>query len=130
MNVAQNTAQAQAAALVGSFTDGSFVKFYQGTIPATPETAIGAQVLLASVTMPTPAFTSTNGLMTANAISAGSVASTGNAQFFRWFKSDATTVIADGSVGISSADCNLSTTALVSGGTVQITSFTYTIPSV
>lgn len=130
MNVAQNTAQTQAAALVGAFTDGSLLKFYQGTPPASPETAIGSQTFLATVTLPTPAFSSSSGVMTANAITPASVSVTGTAQFFRWLKADGTTVIADGSVGTSGADCNLSSTALVSGGTLTIASFSYTIPSV
>lgn len=99
MNVAQNTASTQAAALVGSFTNLSLLKIYNGTIPATPETSLGAQALLATVTLASPAFTQTNGVMTAAAITSPTIAATGTANFFRWFKSDGTTVIGDGYIG-------------------------------
>lgn len=130
MNVAQNTASTQAAALVGAFTNSSILRIYQGTIPSTPETAIGAQVLLATVTLPSPAFTQTNGVMTANAIASVTIGTTGTAQFFRWLKSDGTTVIADGTVSTSGADLNINSTSLTSGATLAVSSFTYTIPSV
>lgn len=105
MNVAQNTASTQAATLVGSFTNSSILRFYSGAIPATPETAIGAQVLLCSVTLPSSsAFSQSNGVMTAAAISAGTIGTTGTAGFVRWVKSDGTTVIADGYVAASSGN--------------------------
>lgn len=129
LKVSQDCASTQAAALVGGYTNASILRVYQGTQPATPETAIGAQVLLASVILPTPAFTQSAGVMTANTISSVVIAVTGTAQFFRWVKADGVTVIADGSVGTSGADMNLNSTALSSGATLAISSMTYTIPS-
>jgi hypothetical protein len=103
MNVAQNTASTQAAALVGSFTNTSTVNIYNGTIPATPETAITSQTLLATITLPaSSAFTQTNGVMTAAAITSPTIGATGTANFFRWVKSDGTTVIGDGYCGVAS----------------------------
>lgn len=103
MNVAQNTASTQAATLVGAFTNSSIVQVYNGTIPATPETAISGQTLLASITLPaSSAFSQTNGVMTAAAITNPTIGATGTATFFRWVKSDTTTVIGDGYVANSS----------------------------
>lgn len=130
LKVSLNCASAQAAALVGAYTNGSILNIYQGTQPATPETAIGAQVLLASIVLPSPAFTQVNGVMTANAIASVTIGVTGTAQFFRWNKSDNTTPIADGSIGVSGADMNLNSVALSAGATLAISSMTYTVPGV
>lgn len=103
MNVAQNTASAQANALVGSFTNSSILKVYSGAIPVTPETAIGAQTLLATATLPaSSAFSQSNGVMTAAAITSPTIGATGTAGFVRWLKSDGTTVIGDAYVGAAS----------------------------
>lgn len=103
MNVAQNTASTQAATLVGAFTNSSLLKFYSGTIPTTPETAIGAQTLLATATLPSSsAFSQTNGVMTAAAITSPTIAATGTCSFVRWLKTDGTTVIGDAYVGAAS----------------------------
>lgn len=103
MNVAQNTASTQAATLVGAFTNSSILKVYNGTIPATPETAISGQSLLATVTLPSSsAFSQTNGVMTAASITSPTIAATGTANFVRWLKSDGTTVIGDGYIAASS----------------------------
>ena len=50
----------------------------------------------------------------------------GTATHFRIFKSDATTAVIDGDVSTSGSDMNLSTTSIVIGGVVQITSFSIT----
>ena len=63
---------------------------------------------------------------TANTISNGTAGNTGTAGYFALLKSDGTTVVAMGSVGTSGADLNLSTTSIVSGGTVEITAGTIT----
>lgn len=129
LKVSQDCASTQANALVGGYTNGSIIHIYQGTQPATPETAITTQTLLASITLPSPAFTQALGVMTANAITSVTIGVSGTAQFFRWTKSDNTTPIADGSIGTSGADMNLNSTALSSGATLAISSMTYTIPS-
>lgn len=103
MNVAQNTASTQAAALVGAFTNTSTLNVYSGALPATPETAIGAQTLLATATLPSSsAFTQSNGVMTAATITAPTISATGTANFCRWIKADGTTVIADMYCALSS----------------------------
>lgn len=130
LKIAQATAQAEANALVGAFTNSSQVQIYSGTQPATPETALSGNTLLATVVLPaSSAFSSSNGVMTAAAISNVTIAATGTATFFRWTKSDGTTVIADGSIGTSGADMNLNSVALQSGAVLATSGFTFTIPS-
>ena len=130
LKIAQNTANLQALALVGAVTNSSQVQLYSGTQPSTPETALSGNTLLATIVLPaSSAFSSSNGVMTAAAISNVTIAATGTASFFRWTESNGTTVIADGSVGTSGADMNLNSVALSSGATLATSSFTFTIPS-
>jgi hypothetical protein len=130
LKIAQNTASTEANALVGAFTNGALLTIYNGTQPATPETAVSTQTLLATVTLASPAFASaSNGVITANAISDMTISASGTASWFRLLKSDNTTVIMDGSVGTSGCDLNLNSVALSSGATLSTTSFTFTVPS-
>lgn len=129
MNVAQNTASTQAATLVGSFTNSSLLKFYSGAIPSTPETAIGAQTLLATATLPSSsAFSQSNGVMTAAAITSPTIAVTGTCGFVRWLKSDGTTVIGDAYVGANSGySAYANNTAVTAGNFITANGNTYII---
>jgi hypothetical protein len=53
---------------------------------------------------------------------------TGTATFFRAFKADGTTAVYDGSVGTSSADLVIDSTAIQVGADVDVTSLTHTVP--
>lgn len=102
MNVSQAAANLQSAAYVGSPTNSSTIKIYNGTIPATPETAIGGQTLLATITLPaSAAMSSALGVLTAAAITNPTIGATGSANFFRWAESGGT-VLGDGYCGASS----------------------------
>ncbi len=130
LKIAQNTAQLQANALVGSVTNSSIVSIYSGTQPSTPETALSGNTLLAAIALPSSsAFSASAGVMTAAAISSVTIGTTGTASFFRWTESNGTTVIADGSVGTSGCDMNLNSVALSAGASLSVSSFTFTIPS-
>ncbi len=130
LKIAQNTAQTQANTLVGAFTNSSVIKVYDGSQPATPETAITSQNLLCTITLPSSsAFSSSNGVMTAAAIANATITATGTAAWFRWLKSDLSTVIADGNISTSGADMNLNSLSLVSGAVLATSAFTFTIPS-
>ena len=126
MNTSQACASLQAAALVGSVTNSSTVKIYTGTIPTTPETALGSQTLLATVTLPSSsAFTQTNGVMTAAAITSVTIAATGTAAWFRWAESGGT-VLGDGYVGANSGySAWAQNTAYSTGNFVTANSNTY-----
>ena len=108
-------------------------RIYSGTQPTDPDTAIGAQTLLAELTFSNPAFgnaadANPGGRATANAITSDSSAdATGTASFFRVINGSGTAIM-DGSVGTSSSDMIVNTTAFVAGAEVAITSWTVTMP--
>lgn len=109
------------------------LRIYDGTQATDPDTAIGAQVLLAELTYSDPAFgacadAAPGGRGTASAITADASANaTGTATWFRVLDSNNVARF-DGSVGTSSADLVLNTTSIVSGANVAISSHTFTVP--
>lgn len=123
-NVAANTQADAFGALLNSGT----IKIYDGTQPATADTAITTQTLLATLTFGATAFGSASaGVLTANAITGGTIAASGTAAWCRCFKSDGTTVVMDGTVGTSAANLIVSTTTFTSGVSVTCSSFTHTV---
>jgi hypothetical protein len=124
-NLAVNT---EADALAAQANSG-ILRIYDGTQPATGDTAITTQNLLAELTMNATAFgASVAGVITANAITADSSAdATGTATWFRLFKSDGTTALWDGSVGTSDANIILNSVSISAGAAVSVSSFTHTI---
>ena len=128
-----NAAASAAADAVVDAIDGGAgagtLKVYDGTIPTNADTAVGAQVLLATLTFSDPAFgAASNGVATASAITSDTSAdATGTATWARIATSTPTTVM-DVTVGTSGEDINFNTAAIVSGATVAITALTYTQP--
>lgn len=124
--LSNNTANAEANATAALCNSGT-IKIYDGTQPATADTAITTQNLLVTLTFGATAFgAAAAGVCTANAITSGTAAASGTASWFRAFKSDGTTVVFDGSVGTAGCDLNLNSAAISSGATVSCSSFTYT----
>jgi len=125
-----NAQRSRAADAVTVRCNAGKLRLYDGTRPATPDTAIGAQVLLTELTFGNPAFgAAVDGVATANAITADALANaTGTATWSRWVESDGSTAVLDCEVGTSGANVNLNTVAIVAGATVSITSLTYTQP--
>jgi len=123
-----NTGANAAADATCALLNSGKLRIYDGTQPATADTAIVAQVLLAELTFGNPAFgASVAGVATANAITGDTTAdNTGTATWFRALKSDGTTVIFDGSVGTSGANLNLNSVAISAGAAVSVSSFSYT----
>lgn len=121
---------AQQNAITSTLGASAVLNIYAGTQPASPDTAISGQTLLASLTCnATFAPAAAGGVLTLNSISngtgtAGAGAGT-NATFFRLTTSGGTAHI-DGTVGISGADLNLNNTNIATGQTVSVTSFTLT----
>lgn len=105
------------------------LRIYSGTPPATADTALSGNTLLAQLSLSATAFgAASSGTITANAITSDSSAdATGTASFFRILESDGTTVVYQGSVGTSGADLNLNSTAISSGVTVAVTSLTLSL---
>lgn len=110
------------------------INIYSGSVPADADASIGAATLLAQLTMSATSFgaaadANPGARITANTITADSSAdNTGTASFFRILTQNAGTVIAQGTVGTSSADLVLNTTSITSGSTVSISSATITLP--
>jgi len=121
-------ANAAADAVVDLLNTGK-LQIYDGAQPATADTAVDAQTLLAELTFGNPAFGNASaGVATANAITADSSANaTGTAAWFRVLQSDDTKMF-DGSVGTSGCDLNLNSVEIQSGAEVSVSSFTYTQP--
>ena len=120
---------AKADALTTHLNNG-YLRIYDGAQPANADTAVGAQTLLAELRYNATAFAAAvAGVATANAlIPDASANASGTATWFRALKSDGTTAIWDGSVGLSAADLILAAVVLAAGMTVSISAHTYTEP--
>ena len=105
------------------------IKIYDGTIPTDADTAVGAQVLLATLTFSATAFgAASNGVATANAITSDTSAdATGTATWARIASGGAVNQM-DVTVGTATSDIIFNTVSFVTGATVSITSLTYTQP--
>jgi len=128
LKLSDASVNAEASALSALLNSG-YLRIYSGSQPATADTAIGAQVLLAELRFGATAFGSpASGVMTANPITADSDAdATGTAAWFRALKSDGTTAVCDGTVGTSGTDLIIATTSIVQHAQVSCTSLTYTV---
>lgn len=114
----------------GALLNSGYLRIYNGTKPAGPGTAITTQTLLAELTFGATAFgASSGGVITANAITQDASANAnGTATWYRALATDGTTAHIDGTVGTTASDLNLSTTTVVAGVPVAVTSLTYTFP--
>lgn len=125
------TTAARRNAMIDNFTanaNSGFLRIYDGTQPTDADTAVGAQVLLAELTMNATAFAAASaGSAAANAITADSSANaTGTAAWFRLVASNGTTVLCDGTVGTGTHNLVLNSVAISSGANVSVTAFTVT----
>lgn len=126
--ISNATANAQAD-ILSDHLDNGYLRIYDGTQPATADTAISTQVLLAELRFnATAAPAASGGLLTFNSITSDSSANaSGTASWFRCLKSDGTTVVMDGSVGTSDANLIIATTSISAGQTVSCSSFTHDV---
>lgn len=128
--MADATVNAQADAL-SDLLDNGYLRIYDGSQPATADTAITSQVLLAELRFnATAAPAASGGVLTFNAFTADSSANaTGTATWYRCLKSDGSTVVMDGNVGATgSTSClEMATTSITTGVQVSVTSFTHDV---
>ena len=123
--LADATVNAQASALA-ALCNGGKIKVYDGTQPATADTALSGQTLGVTVTFNETAFGApSGGVLTANAITSGTAVASITPTWARILKSDGTTTIMDVSAGASG--CNLTIGAFTLGTVVSCTSFTHTV---
>ena len=128
-------ANAEIDALTALLNSGYF-EVYDGSQPATADTAITTQVNLATLTFANPAFgAGVAGVATANAIGSDAAANaTGTASWFRCFKSghtpgsgdEAAQRVLDGSVGTATTNLVLNSTAIQINAQVTVDSMTLT----
>lgn len=106
------------------------IKIYTGSQPATADTAASG-TLLATVVLADPAFGSaSSGVITGTDPASVTAVATGTAGWWRMADNSGDTVI-DGNVTATGGggDMTLSSTSIVSGGAVDITSLTVTMPA-
>lgn len=128
---ARNAACDSVVDLLDAGPAGGKIRIYSGAQPAGPDTAVGAQVLLAELTMDaTAAFGSAaNGTATLDATPVLSTTglAAGTAAWFRMLDSNNVAVM-DGSAGTSGTDLILNTATISVGVTVEVTAGTITMP--
>lgn len=121
---------AQQDAITTKLGASALLLIYSGTQATNPDTAVGAQVLLATLTCnATFAPAASGGVLTLNAITSGvGTAGAGGGTVATWFRLTTAGSVAhiDGTVGISGADLNLNNTNIATGQTVAVSSFTDT----
>lgn len=123
--LADATVNAQAAILAALCNSGK-ICLYDGTQPATADTALSGQTLGVTLTFGATAFpAANNGLLAANEITSGTAIAPITPTWARIFKSDETTVIMDVSAGASG--CNVTVGAFTAGTVVSCTSFTHDV---
>src|SRR4051794_39788313 len=98
-----NAAVSAEADALARLLDNGYLRIYSGTQPATADTALSGNTLLAELRAnATSAPAAVAGVLTFNAVTSDTANdATGTATFYRAFKSDGTTGVMDGSVGTS-----------------------------
>lgn len=117
---------------LGDSLNSGYLRIYDNTtsIPANADDSNSTNVLLAELTLAADAFGACSG---AGVITAGTIGSedsalaTGTASYGRYYKSDGTTCIFQGTCGTSSADFILNSTSIQSGASVSCSSATITM---
>ena len=123
--IADATVNAQADTLA-ALCDAGLIKIYDGTQPASADTATSSNTLGVTLTFGNPAFASAvSGLLTANAITSGTAVAAITPTWARIFKADGTTVVMDVSAG--STGCNLTIGPFTVGTVVSATAFTHDV---
>ena len=103
---------------------GGLLRIYAGSKPSKGSAPAG--LLLAEIVLADPCGTSTGGVLTITTPRTDTSANnTGTAAFF--YLTDSTgAFVCDGDVAVSGSDLNVTTTSIVSGQPVEITSLTIT----
>lgn len=106
-----------------------YMQIYTGTQPTSPDAALSGNTLLVTLTFSATAFptaTASGGVITAtaNTITSGTAVASGTASFVRFFKSDDSTAVFDGSVGATggSFDMTIPSTTIATGEVISCTS--------
>jgi hypothetical protein len=135
MQVKLSTAarQAMAEAIIAQIDADSgagSLKFYTGTQPAGPGTAITDQLLLGTLVLDDPAATATAGVITFEPITQDAAADDDGTCTWARLLDNSGDAVADFDVtnNAGSGAIKLNTVAIVEGGPIVMTSFTITMP--
>jgi hypothetical protein len=132
-----DTAAIAALDALKALCNSGTIKVYTGTQPTDANTAVGAQTLLGTFTFSATAFGASAGsgtaptrvaTCTANAIADITAVAAGTAAWFRALQSNGTTVVFDGSVGVSGCDLNMTDVSISIGETMRVSSLTLSNP--
>lgn len=107
------------------------IKIYNGSQPTNPQTALGGQVLLGTLTFASTSFgPGATGMATANPIVQDTSAdASGTATWARIAAGGGSTVFdCDVTTSLGGGTIQLNTTTITAGGPIQITSFTLNMP--
>ena len=132
LKYAVTMSRAQLDAITTAVGANALIDIMSGVQATNPDTAIGAQVVLATLTCGAvfaPAAAGTPAVLTLNAIANGTgTAAAGAGTTATWYRLKTSGGVAkvDGTVGISGSDMNLNNTSIATNQTVSITSFTLT----
>lgn len=127
--LSDEAANAQANALAALLNTG-WLRIYDGAQPVAGDDPITDQVLLAELRFSATAFpAAAAGVLTANALTADASANaSGEAEWCRLFKSNGTSPVMDGTVGLDNSNVILSTTSIVAGTNVAVASLVIVVP--
>jgi len=134
--MANSAVNAEADALSALLNDGYF-RIYDGEQPETPDSPISTQILAAELRFGNPAFASAvDGVITATPITpeTDAKATIVAATWYRAFKSDGTTPMMDGSIGVKDLpnpgdryNLELNSVAIQIHAEVSVSSFIHTV---
>ena len=117
------TEQAQAVADVFN-TSGTTLSIYTGSQPADADSS-ATGTLLATLNLPNPCFSAaSSGAISKTGTWSGTASASGTAG---WFRIENGSYRIDGTIGTSGQDMNLSSTSIISGGTVTINTASFTV---
>jgi hypothetical protein len=129
VSIKDTTANAMLDAITTAIGASGKLRIYDGTQPATADTALSSNNLLADLALSaTFAVGAASGLLTASTITADSAADlTGTASFFSLLTSAAVRIV-DGTVGVGGTfDLDINTVSIVQNANVAVTALTIAI---
>jgi hypothetical protein len=111
--------------VVNSAGSNAVVRVYGGTPPATADTALSGNPLLAELVVSGTFGTTSSGVLTVGTVTNDSSANTNGTPTFARVLTSGLTVVAQVTAGVGSGEINFNT-AISAGQTVAISSFTIT----
>jgi len=114
---------------IAQLANNGFMRFYDGTQPASADDPITDQNQLCELLLGSPAFgNASGGTITANTITADPDAdNTGDASWFRIYEADGVSALWDGSIGIANCDININSVSIQQHANVSITAYSHTV---